>query len=122
MQGTDAFKLYTLHTAPSKIRFMFQVDLDTIDVSNLNRQFLFRREHVGKSKAAVAAEAVKKMQPDTNITYYHDTIFAWVSPCFRWSEPVKKVKSLINRTENLQKEKKQTRRFHLQKRKETYWK
>ena len=29
------------------------IDLDTIDVSNLNRQFFFRREHVGKSKAQV---------------------------------------------------------------------
>jgi molybdopterin/thiamine biosynthesis adenylyltransferase len=27
------------------------IDLDTIDVSNLNRQFLFRREHVGLSKS-----------------------------------------------------------------------
>ena len=27
------------------------IDLDTIDISNLNRQFLFRREHVGKSKS-----------------------------------------------------------------------
>jgi len=27
------------------------IDLDTIDVSNLNRQFLFRREHVDQPKS-----------------------------------------------------------------------
>ena len=31
------------------------IDLDTIDVSNLNRQFLFRPEHVSMSKAQVRA-------------------------------------------------------------------
>lgn len=34
------------------------IDLDTIDYSNLNRQFLFRKHHVGESKAKTARAAV----------------------------------------------------------------
>ncbi|EKX52273.1 hypothetical protein GUITHDRAFT_42901, partial [Guillardia theta CCMP2712] len=50
------------------------VDLDTIDVSNLNRQFLFRKEHVKKSKANVAAEVVKRFNPDVDIIAHHGNI------------------------------------------------
>ncbi|EFJ49068.1 hypothetical protein VOLCADRAFT_104505 [Volvox carteri f. nagariensis] len=35
------------------------IDLDTIETSNLNRQFLFRKHHVGQSKANTAAQVVK---------------------------------------------------------------
>ena len=33
--------------------YLHIVDLDAIDLSNLNRQFLFRHEHIKKSKALV---------------------------------------------------------------------
>ncbi|XP_007906080.1 SUMO-activating enzyme subunit 2 [Callorhinchus milii] len=50
------------------------IDLDTIDVSNLNRQFLFQKKHVGKSKAQVAKESVLQFCPQAKITAYHDSI------------------------------------------------
>ncbi|XP_022231017.2 SUMO-activating enzyme subunit 2 [Drosophila obscura] len=52
------------------------IDLDTIDLSNLNRQFLFHREHVGKSKANVARESALSFNPDAKITAYHDSIIS----------------------------------------------
>ncbi|XP_070576008.1 SUMO-activating enzyme subunit 2-like [Ptychodera flava] len=50
------------------------IDLDTIDVSNLNRQFLFQKKHVGKSKAQVARESALRFNPDADIYAYHDNI------------------------------------------------
>ncbi|KAF4626952.1 hypothetical protein G7Y89_g11199 [Cudoniella acicularis] len=50
------------------------VDLDTIDLSNLNRQFLFRHEHIKKSKALVAKEAAHAFNPSVKLVAHHANI------------------------------------------------
>ncbi|CAN1255857.1 SUMO-activating enzyme subunit 2 [Linum perenne] len=50
------------------------IDMDTIEVSNLNRQFLFRQCHVGQSKAKVARDAVLRFRPHISITPYHANV------------------------------------------------
>ncbi|XP_062853593.1 ubiquitin-like modifier-activating enzyme 1 isoform X2 [Trichomycterus rosablanca] len=49
-------------------------DMDSIERSNLNRQFLFRPEDIGKQKSVVAAEAVRKMNPSVNITSHQNRV------------------------------------------------
>ncbi|KAJ7052620.1 hypothetical protein C8F01DRAFT_1332728 [Mycena amicta] len=50
------------------------LDLDTIDLSNLNRQFLFRKKDVKQSKALVAAQTAAPFNPNVQITPIHGNI------------------------------------------------
>ncbi|KAJ2229629.1 E1 ubiquitin-activating protein uba2 [Coemansia sp. RSA 485] len=47
----------------SGYRHIHAIDLDTIDLSNLNRQFLFQRKHIKKPKASVAVSAITAFNP-----------------------------------------------------------
>jgi molybdopterin/thiamine biosynthesis adenylyltransferase len=49
-------------------------DFDTIEDSNLSRSVLFRSSDRGRSKAEVAAEAVKALNPDVNVKAWHGDI------------------------------------------------
>jgi ubiquitin-activating enzyme E1 C len=60
--------------AMSGIVFVDVIDLDSIDVTNLNRQFLFREKDVGSSKAKVAADFINTKCPWMKVTPHHGMI------------------------------------------------
>ncbi|KAH8233186.1 hypothetical protein KR026_005182 [Drosophila bipectinata] len=49
---------------------IFVTDMDLIEKSNLNRQFLFRPHDVQKPKSLTAASAIQRMNPDVKVTAY----------------------------------------------------
>ena len=53
---------------------VYVIDLDEIEDSNLTRSVLFRARDRGKSKAVAAAEALRDINPDTNVTPIHGNV------------------------------------------------
>lgn len=56
------------------VRDVVVMDLDTIDVTNLNRQFLFRSRDVGHPKAERAARFINERCPWMKVVPYHGKI------------------------------------------------
>lgn len=71
------------NVALSGFRFIDVIDLDTIDVTNLNRQFLFRAGDVGKPKATVAADFLNTRIPGVRVTPHHANIMDFGADFYR---------------------------------------
>jgi ubiquitin-activating enzyme E1 len=49
-------------------------DMDTIEKSNLNRQFLFRNKDIGKFKSEAAGREIMKMNPDVKVQVHKNKV------------------------------------------------
>ena len=58
------------------IENIYITDMDKIEKSNLNRQFLFRNNNIGQYKSEAAKEAILEMNPDVNIVAHTNKIDA----------------------------------------------
>ena len=64
--GCEYLKILSLMGVGTEINCKVTVTNNCIENSNLNTQFLFKKEHVGKSKSLTACEQVKKINPEFN--------------------------------------------------------
>ena len=63
-----------LYLAAAGIGKIGIVDFDIIEIENLHRQILFDESDVGRPKAIVAGEKIKKLHPYVNIEVYNKAI------------------------------------------------
>ena len=64
--GCEFLKNFALMGVSAGSGHIVVSDNDNIEISNLNRQFLFRKDHVGKSKSTIACNQIKPMNRDFN--------------------------------------------------------
>jgi molybdopterin/thiamine biosynthesis adenylyltransferase len=68
---------------------LFLADMDSIEPSNLSRSILYRERDMGRSKAEVAAAAVKDIYPTANVHFFHgDVIYELGLGVYDWADLV----------------------------------
>jgi len=69
--GGEVLKNLSFSEEPFEIEV---VDMDLIEVTNLNRQFMFRSDDIGRYKAIVAVEWIRSRVPDYKISSHKQCI------------------------------------------------
>lgn len=72
--GCEFMKLFALMGIGCGGGTVEVTDDDTIEVSNLNRQFLFRKEHVGESKSKTAGKVAASMNHKLNVIAHKNRV------------------------------------------------
>ena len=72
--GCEHLKNFTMSGFGTLKSRIIVTDMDTIEKSNLNRQFLFRNSDIGELKSKIAAREASKMNNDVNIEWHQDKI------------------------------------------------
>lgn len=69
--GCEFLKTFaTMGISTEKNKNVFVTDDDNIEISNLNRQFLFNKSTIGRSKSEIACESIKKFNKDFNCIHF----------------------------------------------------
>jgi len=79
---------------------IYITDPDNIEKSNLNRQFLFRPNHIGNPKSKTASEVITKMKPNVKIIPYTEKVSK--SNQNFTDEVMKKVDGVLNALDNIE--------------------
>nr|CDS33642.1 ubiquitin modifier activating enzyme 1 [Hymenolepis microstoma] len=72
--GCEHLKNFAMMGISCRNGKLFVTDMDIIEKSNLNRQFLFRPWDIGKCKSSIAASVVKVINPQLNIEAHENKV------------------------------------------------
>nr|XP_018908645.1 PREDICTED: ubiquitin-like modifier-activating enzyme 1 [Bemisia tabaci] len=72
--GCELLKNFAMMGVGSEGGQVIVTDMDLIEKSNLNRQFLFRPHDVQRPKSVTAAKAIHKMNPKMNVTAHENRV------------------------------------------------
>lgn len=72
--GCELLKNFGMMGVGAKGGAIYLTDMDFIEKSNLNRQFLFRPHDVQKPKSKCAAEAIRRMNPEVNVVPHENRV------------------------------------------------